>query len=571
MKLTLRRKIIATNLIVLLLTFLVVSIVVVEGLNATNKHMLINNLIHQADISVISIKQTLFTGDLSTSKENEFIARGMDFASKLSQETNMRVLIFSKSKMLIADSTNENLQFPFFKELDKVIEGNRTYVIRDYNGERYLFFAFPVLQVDKLIGEVMFVYPMNEMDKNVKNIRFLLLLAFIIGTIIIFIVSILLSSKITKPLQQLKESAIQIAGGKFQNKININSSDEIGELARSFNTMSCEIENRINIINLEKGKLGSILESMGEGVVALDSSNEIITVNSRASSIINNDVKHEMQKIALKVKEQQSRIVVEINSSGKNLMICGTPLNLDKSETGIVFVINDVTELRLLQEKQRQFVTNVSHELKTPLTTIIGYVDLLAAKGHDTDVFDTSIHYLKSASNRLLRLVNDLIDLSCLSKFEFEIEPVSTNLSSLLTDIVGQMSLKAQKFNIKIKTKIPQISDVMLDPLRIKQAVVNILDNAIKYSTGGEIEINLSDNGSNISLEIKDTGCGIPSEVMDKIFEPFYRVDKARSRNLGGNGLGLSITKEIIEKHNGKIAIESSEDKGTKVIIILPG
>jgi two-component system phosphate regulon sensor histidine kinase PhoR len=235
-----------------------------------------------------------------------------------------------------------------------------------------------------------------------------------------------------------------------------------------------------------------------------------------------------------------------------------------------VLVLNDMTELRLLQEKQRQFVTNVSHELKTPLTTIMGYIDLLAEKGGDREVFEKSVKYLSDASDRLTRLVNDLIDLSSISKFEFEIEPRSTDLSALVRDITGQMSLKAQKFGIKISTDLPATPEILVDPVRIKQAMVNILDNAIKYSPGGTISVSIKEDTESIIITVRDSGCGIPEDMLEKVFEPFYRVDKARSRNMGGNGLGLVITKEIIEKHMGKVNIESRVGKGTTVRLILP-
>ncbi|MCX7920798.1 MAG: cell wall metabolism sensor histidine kinase WalK [Clostridia bacterium] len=523
-------------------------------------------------MSIISVKQSLLTGEHPSATEKDFNAHADDFASKLSRESaGTRVLLFSTSKALLADSGSgeESLQKEF-PELNEVIKGNRTYVARQHEGIRHLYFAFPVMPSGKVIGEVMFVYPMREMDNSTRTIQVLFLISFAAGIAIVLIVSILLTYRITKPILSLKESAVEIAKGNFKNKIRIPSSDEVGDLAKTFNTMSSEIENRIDIINIEKSKLNSVLESMGEGVIALDGSNQIIAINNTAKKAVNNEIESEIRKIAEKVRQSKSRTVVEVNSSEKNILICATPLVLDHDQDGIVFILNDITELRLLQEKQRQFFTNVSHELKTPLTTILGYIDLLKNKGIDKAVFQTSVNYLEDAGDRLLRLVNDLIDLSCLNKYEFEIEPKSTDLSALINEIAGQMSLKAQKFNIKITTSLPQLPEVLVDPARIKQAVVNILDNAIKYSSGGKILISLTQSHTQATLTVEDNGCGIPPDTLDKIFEPFYRIDKARSRNLGGNGLGLAITKEIVEKHGGTITIQSTEGKGTKVSIMLP-
>jgi len=474
MRLSLKHKIIIANLIVFVLTFLVIAIIVIEGLKSSNERMLINDLIHQADVSTISVRQSLLTGEHPTASEKDFLNRGGEFAFTISTQTGIRTLIFSKSQTQVADSENSGAIKENFPELKEVTKGNRTYVIRRNNGSRYLYFAFPViLSGNNVLGEVMFVYPMKSMDNSERNLEILLLISFIIGMLVIVIVSILLSIRIIRPILELKNSAVQISKGSFENKIVINSSDEVGELANAFNTMSRELENRISIINAEK-------------------------------------------------------------------------------------------------EKQKQFVTNVSHELKTPLTTILGYVDLLSTKGHEKDVLDTSVHYLQSAGERLSVLINDLIDLSSLSRYEFEIKPEITDVTELLRDIIGQMSPKAGKFNIKMHSDLPASLKALIDPTRIKQAVVNILDNSIKYSSGDSINILLYENQDMLYIEIKDNGCGMPEDLLEKIFEPFYRIDKARTRSLGGNGLGLAITREIVEKHNGEVKIESKVGEGTKVVIVLP-
>lgn len=569
MKLSIRHKIIAVNLTVLLLTFAVVSFIVIERLSAFNINMLVDNLKYQSELSVISIRQTLLTGENQTNIEAAFRERAGELSTKLSNEYRIRVEVFTANGQVISTAGPSVSAPDEYKELAEVLKGNRTYVIRSNQGDRYLFFCFPVVY-QKVIGAIMFIYPLKDADAMTRNIQVFLLVSFILGLIVIIGVAMLLSVRITKPILTLKESAIKLASGNFSERIGISSSDETGELAKAFNTMSREIENRINIINLEKAKLNSILDSMGEGVLALDGKNRVIAVNDIAKELLSAEVMNKLSKLSEKVREKQSRTILELESEEKNLLVCATPLRQDKNSEGVVLILNDVTELRQLQEKQKQFVTNVSHELRTPLTTILGYVDLLKEKGSSREIFNTSLEYLQSSSDRLLRLVNDLIDLSALKKAEFEIEPRSTDITALVREIAGLMSLKAQKFNISLDTLLPDSLEINVDPIRIKQAVVNILDNAIKYSQGGKISVELKEEPNEISLIISDDGCGIPSEQLENIFEPFYRVDKARSRDIGGNGLGLSITKEIIDKHGGSIAIESRQGRGTKVKILLP-
>jgi signal transduction histidine kinase len=570
-KLGLRQKIVMMNLIVLLATFAVVSAVVVERVSVLNTRMLVENLKHQAEISVLSIRQNLLSGESPTGYETEFQTRSRDFARKLFREASVeRVLIYSKEKQLLADSDADELSTDSFHELDEVLKGNRTYAIRQNQGVRHLYFSFPVMLDDSILGEIILVQSMSEVDRNTHSIRLLLLVAFFGGSVIILVVSILLSYRITKPILLLKNSAVEIAGGHYTGKIPVYSGDEVGELAASFNVMASEIESRITIIRFEKSKLDAVLESMGEGVVALDSQHQVLAVNNRARSLLSDSTMAEVAGISKKVQITGTKVVEEMNVTGHHILLCATPLLLNNMQAGTVIILSDVTELRLLQEKQRQFVTNVSHELKTPLTTILGYIELLKTKGGSREIFNTAVHHLEDAGERLLRLVNDLIDLSCLNRFEFDIEPKSTNLSDLLREITGQMSLKAKKFNIRISSHIPETRDMLLDPARIKQAVVNLLDNAIKYSPEGEIQVSLEQNMEHSKLVITDSGCGIPSDMLDKVFEPFYRVDKSRARHQGGSGLGLAITREIIAKHSGTIRLESREGQGTKVTVLLP-
>lgn len=571
-KLGLRQKIVLMNLTVLLVTFAVISLVVVQRVSVLNTDMLVENLKHQAEISVLSIRQSLLSGGTTGGYEKEFQARSRDFARKLFQEASVgRVLIYSTEKRLLADSEDGTPPSNSFGELDEVLKGNRAYVIRESQGARQLYFTFPVMLDDTVLGEIVLIQSMSVVDRNTHSIRVLLFAAFSAGSLIVLIAGILLSYRITRPILLLKDSAVEIAGGRYTGKITVQSRDEVGELAASFNSMAAEIEKRITMIGFEKSKLDAVLESMGEGVVALDLQHQVLAVNNRARVLMTDSIVAETDAIAGRVQQSGAKTVKEIKVQDHYILLCATPLLLNGKPAGTVIILSDVTELRLLQEKQRQFVTNVSHELKTPLTTILGYIELLKTKGTSREIFDTAVHYLEDAGERLLRLVTDLIDLSCLSRFEFEIEPKSTDISVLVREIIGQMSLKASKFNIRLTSHIPETRDILLDPARIKQAVVNLIDNAIKYSPEGEIQIALAQTDEHTKLVIADNGCGIPQDMLEKVFEPFYRVDKARARNHGGNGLGLAITREIIEKHGGAIQLESLAGQGTKVTVLLPG
>lgn len=408
----------------------------------------------------------------------------------------------------------------------------------------------------------------NNIFDNINYIRFLLLVILLFGLIINFLIISYVSSKILKSVNTLIDTLQNIISKNLKSNITVSSSDNLDIITNAIVLFSEEIESKMNMLSFEKSKLNSILDSMGEGVIALNSNNEVIAVNHVAQSFVDNELMNEIINLSLRVRSLKTRTIFELNHKNKNFLLCATSLQAPRVENGVVIIFTNVTELRLLQEKQKQFVTNVSHELRTPLTTILGYIDLLKNKGTDKNIFETCIKHLESSSDRLLRLINDLLDLSTLAKYEFEVQPKNTNLTELLTEISNQMSIKAKKFEITIKNELDNIPNVMLDPTRIKQVFVNLIDNAIKYSKGSEIKIKLFHSHPYVFVIISDNGMGIPKESLSKIFEPFYRVDKNRARNIGGNGLGLSISKEIIENHNG--SIEIINNNGTQVHIKLP-
>lgn len=568
MHIGLRHKIMGVSFIIFLIASLVISLVITEGFKVVNQQMLIQNLVHQSDLCVISIRQNLLDLEDSAKQESEFSARSMQFATRLTDETGLRVILFSPTRKLLADS-GPGGPIPSDIELSTVLQGNRAYVYRSEITGRSLYFSFPVIVGKRIIGSVTLVYPLVEMDRMYGNIRSLVLVALCSGAVIILMVGTLLSIGITRPILRLKETAVRMAEGDFTGEPLSNTHDEVGALSAAFHIMAREIQNKIADIDAERLKLNAVLESMGEGVVALDAAGKLLTMNTKARTLASEKLQASMQDVFEKIQEQQTRIVVEVTVEDKNILLCGTPLKTSEG-TGAVVILNDITELRLLQEKQQQFVASVSHELRTPLTTVVGYIDLLKEHGQQKEIFDTAVHHLEDASERLLRLINDLIDLSCLARYEFEIHPKSVDMEQLLQEIIAQMSLKAQKFNIRIHPSLSHSPPILADASRMQQALVNLLDNAIKYSPGGDIYVTLSQEGAHLIIQIRDTGCGIPSQDLERIFEPFYRVDKARTRTMGGNGLGLSITKEIIEKHKGQIQLESVEGSGTTVTLRLP-
>lgn len=388
---------------------------------------------------------------------------------------------------------------------------------------------------------------------------------------VILLASVPLSTYITKPIYNLQKSVEKIAHGDLDINIDLSSYNEIDQLSSDIDTMLREVKKRIGLMEFERAKLDAVLESMGEGVVGLNSRSRIIAVNSRALSLMDKKLTLELKQISARVIESNVKIIEEVYSEDRCLLVCGTPLSVPDSDgEGTVIILNDITELRKLQEKQKHFMSNVSHELKTPLTTIIGYIDILREQSDNKELFKMSLNYMESASDRLLSLVSDLVELSSMNKTEFEIHKRHTDIAEIAKDIVGQMSIKASKFNTLLTADIPESLYAHVDPLRIKQVLVNIIDNAIKYSPEAKVHVHILTQEKYVVIKVSDTGIGMGESDIEKIFEPFYRVDKARISNMGGSGLGLAITKQIIDKHDGRISVFSKEEKGTVVTVRFP-
>jgi signal transduction histidine kinase len=249
----------------------------------------------------------------------------------------------------------------------------------------------------------------------------------------------------------------------------------------------------------------------------------------------------------IRTGDEIEKLVVSFNDMGNN-------------------IVKMLDELEVEQQKQKKFLDNVTHEVRTPLTNIIGYADL-SSRIADENQKEKYISYITGESNRLLAMVNSLLELSQLSRFEFPILKEETDLTELIHQALELMQDRAKKFGFDILKELDHVT-VNIDREKIKQVIINLIDNAIKYSEGDTIEIKLS-KGKTVDISVSDNGTGIPEEDIANITEPFYRVDKSRSRKLGGNGLGLAICKEIINAHDGYIVIESNENSGTIVTISL--
>lgn len=470
-----------------------------------------------------------------------------------------------------------------------------TRIINDH-GNNYMIQITPLTSSTNTVGAIYVRASMQNLFTDLRNTSLAFLVASLIASILGAILALVISRAITRPIEEMQKQALHIADGDYSNQVKIYSNDELGQLGKAFNTLSVRIERSQEESDSERRRLDSVLSHMTDGVIATDRHGNVSVVNQMALNFLN--VKEDQilgrpinEVLGLKDSAQdlisnQKEIVVTVNSGTHDEMILHASFSLIKRVTGFVSgsvcVLHDVTEQQKNEDSQRQFVSNVSHELRTPLTSLRAYIETLnEGAWKDPDIAPKFLEVTQEETERMIRMINDLLSLSRMDRGVSKMEPEWVNLNDFVAHILNRFDMivktdekngKETKKKYTIKRELGnQALWVEIDTDKMMQVIDNIMNNAIKYSPdGGVITVRLTQNQNHVILSISDQGLGIPRKDLGKIFDRFYRVDKARSRAQGGTGLGLAIAKEIVEAHHGKIWADSSEGHGSTFYISLP-
>ncbi len=440
----------------------------------------------------------------------------------------------------------------------------------------------------EIIGILRLTLPLESVRKTLFTIRKTVFLGLIFALVFAFVLGSIVASRTIKPINRMIQVSRKFSDGDFSRRIIQVPHDEIGELATTLNKMAQEIEDKIKETGTQNQKLEAIFNSMIEGIIVVDQEGRIVSVNPTIEKIFGISVKDAAGKIfleairnndisevlnnALKKKEYVCTEIALIYPAHKTFEVSATPLFENNSVSGCLAVIHDITEIRRLEIVRRDFVANVSHELKTPLTSIKGFVEtLLEGALEDKENNRNFLRIIQEHAERLDKLVNDLLSLSHLESKEIALDNKSFNLRQQLQEVIAGFNSQLRKRNIEIKNDLPEAIFVKADQDRIEQVFTNLIDNAVKFNKeNGFVKVYAQEINGKIRVTVEDSGIGIPEKDIPRIFERFYRVDKARSRELGGTGLGLSIVKHIIELHGGSVGVESIEGLGSKFWFILP-
>jgi two-component system phosphate regulon sensor histidine kinase PhoR len=369
----------------------------------------------------------------------------------------------------------------------------------------------------------------------------------------------------------------------------VRSNDETGDLAKALNDMADEISAKVKSVSSEKAKLEAVLSSMFEGVMLTNERGEILLLNPSVRKLFfidsppegrkplemmqNNVIQEIVDRVLNKNREVITQEVKIAIPEQKTIMINGVPIIKDDVVEGAVFVFHDITELKRLEDIRKDFVANVSHELRTPISSIKGYAEtLLDGKADNKDTVKEFLSIIYQDSNRLANLIDDLLDLSRIESGKMNMESEPLEILPIVNRCINVLGKSARDKSLSIKLDIPaDFPKVLGDHKRLLQVLLNLLDNAVKYTPeNGSIIVSAASNRETAQIDISDTGIGISERDLPRIFERFYRVDKARSRELGGTGLGLSIVKHIVQAHNGQVWVKSTLGRGSTFSFTIP-
>lgn len=415
------------------------------------------------------------------------------------------------------------------------------------------------------------------------------ILIFIMALIITVIVSLRIAGLVIRPLNDIISVSKEITNGNYSRRIKLKSKDELGQLAVHFNKMASKLERTISDLNTKKIELESIVESITNGIVAVDGNNKVILINPAAFTVFNldadaeilgddieNHIKNSQINSLLKDAIQKNKpLEAEVAIDGRVLLVNASPIRPKDSDIdnsgGIVF-IQDITKVRKLEQIRTEFVSNVTHELKTPITSIRGFIETLKNGAMNNPVVaERFLEIIDIEAERLHELINDILLLS-----EIETKLKDTNLEifdlkSMVDDVFKVMQNIAKEKKISLNNNVRDEVLMKANINRMKQLIMNLVDNGIKYNVqNGSVSVDGYREDGKVVISVKDTGIGIPSAHIPRIFERFYRVDKGRSRGMGGTGLGLSIVKHIVNLYNGEIKVNSVVGEGTEFIVKIP-
>ena len=545
------------------------------------------DLTARANLLSQQLQQPILAGDLPA------MARIVQLAG---QSTEMRVTVISSDGRVLADNEADAGTMESHRErpeIHKAFSGQTSHDIR-YSTTRdmvMMYIAVPLRNTQGIYAVVRTALPLEQLQERLKLVWRDIVIAGVLAAVVSAGLGMYVSRRIAMPMRRIADGARRLAAGDFGVRLRPAAVAEVDALTQSLNEMARQLDEKIRTVTGQRNEMEAMLSSMIEGIFAVDMGERIISINEAAARLLglnrqatpgqslHEAVRNvELQRFvarSLASKTQGEEEILFRDGAERFIQVRSTILcDSAGAQIGALVVLNDVTRMHRLETMRRDFVANVSHELKTPITSIKGFVETLRDGAISEP--DRAAHFLDIIARQADRLGSIIDDLLALSRIEREaqrgqVQRREVEMRGVLLSSAEDCSAKARHRDIRIDVQCDAALKACVNPQLIEQAIVNLLDNAIKYSEPGRgVELAAAGNESQVEISVRDHGCGIPAEHLSRIFERFYRVDKARSRDMGGTGLGLAIVKHIAQAHGGSVTVTSDVGVGSTFTLSLP-
>lgn len=512
--------------------------------------------------------------------------------NNFSRTLEARIIILNKEGNVIFESSSQHHKGTDHELIHEITQRHLKddkdfYELRQENQTYY--YGSPFMSKGKVEGFVILSSPVDSLKEINQQIWLILIGSFAMAIAVIILLGFQLTAHYMKPVESAAHAAMQLAKGNYRARVYEDYQDKTTMLSRSINILARNLQEITKAHEMQQDRLGTLIENMGSSLIFIDSSGHIILINRTFKEIFHvesADILHRLyykvipfeeinqliETIFMTEKKVRKQILLPLSIERKFFDVYGAPvLGANDEWKGVILVFHDITELKRLEQIRKDFVANVSHELMTPITSIKGFSEtLLDGALKEEETLEEFLTIILKESDRLKCLIQDLLDLSKIEQHGFTINRQTVDIIDIIQDILAMLKgkIEEKEIDLILQAKKDQQIWMLGDANRLKQIFLNLVDNAINYTPKkGKITITLTEEHHQIVIRIKDTGIGIKQEEIPRIFERFYRIDKARSRSQGGTGLGLAIVKHLVEAHQGTIFVQSEVGKGTAFIV----
>ncbi|MEZ2717629.1 PAS domain-containing sensor histidine kinase [Niallia circulans] len=519
---------------------------------------------------------------------------GLDINNSLlkeySEALDIQITVIDETGEILFNEGELQTDTEYENRMQRLLSNEKAKAVSINGNPNFHFYQQQLTGEEGRLGYLLIGAKIEEIEKAYQHINWIIFASFFLSLLVIYLIGYKLIYRYTRPIESATKVAVDLANGNYHARTYEDRVDETGVLSSSLNKVAKDMQEMVKAQEIQEDRLGTLIESIGSGLLLIDSRGYINLINKsykdmffvRAADYLYKQYYkvipyRQVTDLAEEIFMTEHKVIrdmtLEIKNEKKSFQVYGVPIiGTNDRWMGILLVFNDITELKKLEQIRKDFVANVSHELKTPITSIKGFSEtLLDGAMEDKETLEEFLRIILKESHRLQTLIQDLLDLSKLEQHHFALNKEEFNLMEILNKATKMLEGRAEAKNIKLL--FPQANEIVQiegDRSRLTQVFLNLITNAVIYTPNdGEITVYVVEKKKKIEIRIQDTGIGIEQEEIPRIFERFYRVDKARSRNSGGTGLGLAIVKHLVELHRGTIQVESEMGEGTTFTVIL--